>query len=179
MNKSLSFLFLSFIFVISGCGEKQDWNADKRFMPYLEPGAVAGDFLARTTDNKYLTFSTYSGSPVLLSFFKKSCDECVPILKKLDEAHRDYEKEGLVTIAVNADNLNYVPSSAVLSFVKAQNLSFPILLDDQALAIERYKVISIPATFFIDKDRIISHVAYGEEDLLSPDNRARIKKIME
>lgn len=178
LHKKLSLLLLLFIFAISGCGEKQDWNADKRFKPFLEPGAVAHDFLSRTTEDKFIPFYTYSGHPILLSFFKKSCDECVPTLKMLENVHKNYADGGLIAIAINVDNLNYVQSSAVLSHVKNIGLSYMVLLDDQSMAIGRYRVISLPVTFFINKEMIISYIAHNEEDLLSPENRARIEKMM-
>ncbi len=91
--------------------------------------------------------------------------------------HKKYKDKGLVSIAVNVDNLNYVPSSTVLSHVKNMALSYTVLLDDQAQAMEVFKVINIPVTFFINDKGIITYISYGEEDLLSPENRSRIEEI--
>jgi len=173
----LSFaLFLMLLF--SGCGEKQDWNQDERFQPYLSPGVAAPDFMARTIENKFIPFSTYSGRGRLVTFFKKNCDECVKTLDVINNIHKKYSGRGFTSIAIDADNLSYVPSSAVIEFVKSRNLSYPVLLDDESLGIERFKVISIPVTFFIDKKGIITHIAYSEEDLLSTENTARIETLL-
>jgi cytochrome c biogenesis protein CcmG/thiol:disulfide interchange protein DsbE len=62
-----------------------------------------------------------------------------------------------VILAVN-DQENY---ASVLAFSQSQALTFPILLDENGKVAKSYRVASLPATFFINKDGIIDEVMYG------------------
>jgi peroxiredoxin len=55
-------------------------------------------------------------------------------------------------------------------FVKANNLSFPILLDQQLQASNKFGVVSLPTTFMIDPGGNIIGELRGAEDWSSPDN---------
>ncbi len=168
------------MFLLVACGEREGDGEDfaAKFRPYLLPGATAADFTARDMENKYLNFSRYEGKVILMTFWRKKCEKCVRVVDHLEKVHLKYKDKGFTSMAIDADNLDYVPSSRVIDFVKARNLSYPVLLDDSFQATQRYKVINIPTTFLIDREGIISHIAYGEEDWLSPENTIRIEKLL-
>ena len=55
-------------------------------------------------------------------------------------------------------------------FVEAHRLSFPILLDQQLQASNKFGVVSLPTTFMIDPEGNIIGERRGAEDWSSPDN---------
>ncbi len=180
MKKILLLSLLSTISLLAACGERGSAGEDfvVKYIPYLVAGDSASDFTARDMENKYLNFSRYEGKVILMTFWRKKCEKCVRMLDHLEKVHLKYKDKGFTSMAIDADNLNYVPSSRVIEFVKARKLSYPVFLDDSFEATQAYKVINIPATFLIDREGIVSHVVYGEYDWLNPENMARIEKLL-
>ena len=180
MKKITVLSIIILITLLTACGEKGSGGEDfvAKYRPYLVPGEIASDFTARDMENKYLNFSRYKGKVILMTFWRKKCEECVRVLDQLEKVHQKYKDKGFTSMAIDADNLNYVPSSKVIEFVKARKLSYPVLLDDSFQATQSYKVINIPATFLIDREGIVSHIVYAPVDWLSPENAARIEKLL-
>jgi len=179
MNKLRVLSIFVLIFpLLFACGEKSDSKNYDHFKPYLLPGAPASNFEGRDMANKITHFSKYRGNVILMTVWKKKSAECVQNMVLLEKIHEKYKARGFTSIALNADNLDYVPSGRIIDFVKDKGITYPVLLDDQNQGIERYKVINIPITFLIDRSGIISYIAYGKEDLMSPENLARIEKLL-
>lgn len=65
--------------------------------------------------------------------------------------------------------------SGVLMIIKDNKYTFPILLDSDNEAAVNYRVVSIPTSFFIDKDRTIIDKHIGSMTI--DDMKAYIKKI--
>ena len=180
MKKILLLILLSAIFLLSACGERGSAGEDfaAKYRPYLVAGDSPSDFNARDMENKYLSFSQYKGKVILMTFWRKKCEKCVRVIDHLEKVHLKYKDKGFTSMAINADNLDYVPSARVIEFVRARKLSYPVLLDDSFQATQNFKVINIPATFLIDRKGTISHVVYAEDDWLSPENAARIEELL-
>ena len=55
------------------------------------------------------------------------------------------------------------------AYVQKQNLTFPILLDEDAGVARRYGVYGIPASFFIDREGVIraQHIGPVSESLIA------------
>jgi len=62
-------------------------------------------------------------------------------------------------------------SSTVKGFMQKRNLSLPVLLDTELVVAQRYNIMGIPTTFFIDKDGIIQEKVIGAFP-----NKAEIEK---
>lgn len=180
MKKITVLSIIILIALLTACGESDGDRAKMaaKYRPYLVPGAIASDFAARDMENKYLNFSRYKGKVILMTFWRKKCEECVRVLDQLEKVHQKYKDKGFTSMAIDADNLNYVPSAKVIEFVKARNISYPVLLDDSFQATQSYKVINIPTTFLIDREGIVQHIVYAEVDWLQPENAARIEKLL-
>ncbi|MDH3973888.1 MAG: TlpA family protein disulfide reductase [Deltaproteobacteria bacterium] len=173
----LSALMLLFPLLFA-CGEKRESKNYDHLKPYLLPGARAANFEARTMENRFISFSKYRGNVIFMTVWKKKSAACVQNMVTLEKIHEKYKGRGFTSVALNADNLNYVPSGKIIDFVKEKGITYPVLLDDQNQGIERYKVINIPITFLIDRQGIINYIAYDKEDLMSPENLARIEKLL-
>ena len=52
-------------------------------------------------------------------------------------------------------------ASQVAEFMQSQGLSFTVLLDSQAAVAQKYNVMGIPTSFFIDKEGIIQEIKVG------------------
>jgi peroxiredoxin len=113
-------------------------------------GPKAPDFTLKTLDGGEITLSDLEGKVVLVDFWSTTCDPCLaemPELVKLYEAKKD---EGFEILAVTVDG----PETAakVPATVKKNNMTFPILLDEDTEAMDRYNPKGeMPFTAVIDK----------------------------
>ncbi len=94
----------------------------------------------------------------------------------MQRAHVAYEDEGVIFLAVNSTNQDTLP--AIKQFIVEYDISFPVLYDNQGTAANTYQISSLPTTFFVGKDGVITEVVIGgpmAEALL----RSRIDKMLE
>ena len=144
-------------------------------IPAPQKGFLAPDFTLETLEGESVTLSGLRGKAILLNFWATWCPPCRAEMPAFHEAFSDYEDKDFVILAVNAtlqDNPN-----DITNFVSEFGLSFPIALDVEGEANRLYQVQSLPTSFFIDKEGIISEVVIGgpiAEALI----RARIEELL-
>ena len=119
-------------------------------------GDLAPDFQLLTLDQEPVSLGDLRGTPVVLNFWATYCSPCVQEMPMLEEAYQEYSDQGLILLAINIEG----SKSKVNEFLLSQNLSLPVLLDTGVVA-ERYGILYIPTTFFIDKDGIIQEKKIG------------------
>lgn len=120
-------------------------------------GGPAPSIQAETLKGKTVSLSDYRGKVVLLTFWATWCEPCKKEMPEIQAAYERYEKDGLVVLAVNFGEKLDTASS----FAHHGKLTFPILLDRRANIAERFGVVSLPVTFFIDQDGIIRERVVG------------------
>jgi len=113
-----------------------------------------------------------------MTFWRKKCDSCPAYLDGLERLYRKLKGRGLTVLAINGDNLNYVPSDKIREMISERGYTFPVVFDDEFAITERYKVISIPASYLIDKNGIIKTVTTGNVDWQSGDRLASIEALL-
>ncbi|MFP3510171.1 redoxin domain-containing protein [Peribacillus sp. SIMBA_075] len=115
-------------------------------------GAKAPDFTLKTLDGKQVELSDYKGKKVMLNFWATWCPPCKKEMPDM-EKYTQQAGDDVVILAVNID-----PENDVQGFVEDNGISFTIPLDSQSAkeaVNDRYKISSIPTTYFIDKEGII------------------------
>ena len=65
----------------------------------------------------------------------------------LESTYKRYQKDGLVILGINYNE----DRERVLKFTQEMGVTFPIILDKELKLTRKYGVLSLPATFFIDK----------------------------
>lgn len=158
-------IFFSFIFVLVACtgapqasqplvvGEtpiasestlidtKPDWAAI--------PGEKAPDFSYKLTDGAY-KLSDLRGKLVIVNFWATWCLPCVEEMPELEAARR--ANPDLVILAVNRNE----SPEAIAAFAPKVGVSFPLITDRDGAIGDRYGVINLPTTFFINRDGTIA-----------------------
>ena len=143
-------------------------------IPAPQKGFLAPDFTLETLDGESVTLSDLRGKAVLLNFWATWCPPCRAEMPAFQEAYNDYEDKDFVILAVNA-TLQDNPDD-IAAFIAEYGLSFPIVLDVEGEANRLYQIQSLPTSFFIDKEGVISEVVIGgpiAEALI----RARIEEL--
>ncbi len=134
-------------------------NSTAGLVPAPQKGFLAPDFTLETIDGETVTLSELRGKAILLNFWATWCPPCRAEMPAFQKAYADYEDQDFIILAVNAtlqDN-----TTDIAEFIAKYGLEFPIALDIEGKANRLYKVQSLPTSFFIDKEGIISEVVIG------------------
>ena len=125
--------------------------------PQPAVGYPAPDFELTTLGGEPFMLSELQGRPVVLNFWATWCGPCRRELPALQAAHEHYGQN--VTI-VGVDQAE-APATVQL-YVDQLGLTFPVPMDADQDVANRYNVMGLPTTFFIDPEGIIRRVWSGE-----------------
>lgn len=134
---------------ITGCAEYSGQS--------LQIGDPAPDFQFQTAGGQFVSLSDLRGKVVLVNFWATWCGPCAYEMPFIQQVYDEWQEEELVVLAISIGER----SNTVTSFVERYSLSFPVLLDREAIAAVQYRAASIPTTLFIDKDGIIQGIRVG------------------
>ncbi|MDM5212784.1 TlpA disulfide reductase family protein [Peribacillus sp. NJ4] len=149
---SVVLLSLFTIAIVQAMDNEPKENDEKDSLGGLKIGAKAPNFSLKTLDGKQVELSDYKGKKVMLNFWATWCPPCKKEMPDM-EKYSQQAGDDVVVLAVNID-----PENDVQSFVDNNGITFTIPLDSQSAknpVNERYKILSIPTTYFIDKKGII------------------------
>lgn len=119
-------------------------------------GYLAPDFSLETLDGDTFTLSHMRGQPVVLNFWATWCPPCRVEIPHFEQASKAYN--GQVAI-IGVDDGE--PADLVRPFTKEVGLSYAVPLDVDSVVSRRYRVNSLPTTFFIDAEGVIQNVHIG------------------
>jgi peroxiredoxin len=125
--------------------------------PYV--GSKAPDFTLRTIDGKEASLSQYRGKKVILNFWASWCSPCKVELPHLQEIWDKYKNGNEVTVLTVAGSESI--ENDITSYMSSKGYTFTVCLDVTESTFNRYDILSIPKTFFIDKNGIIKKVQQG------------------
>ncbi len=117
----------------------------------LTIGAKAPDFELKTLSGETVKLSDLKGKKVMLNFWATWCGPCKAEMPEMEQFFKSADKD-IKILAVNID-----PQLDVKGFVDEYKLTFPILLDTEDAVNEKYQVVAIPTTYFIDSNGIIQN----------------------
>ena len=130
----------------------------------INEGLVARDFTLPSLDGGDISLSDYRGSVVLVNFWATWCPPCRAEIPDIEAAYRERSADGFVVLGVNGQE----PRETVEPFVKAQGMTYPILLDEQGTVASEYRVIGMPMSLLVDREGVIQtrHVGFLSADHL-------------
>jgi peroxiredoxin len=112
-------------------------------------GMSASTFTLKNLAGEEVSLEDYRGKKVMLNFWATWCPPCKEEMPAMEQFYKDKSKD-VEILAVNLD-----PQNNVKSFVKDNELTFPILLDEDGATQQTNSIISIPTTFIIDEHGLI------------------------
>jgi cytochrome c biogenesis protein CcmG/thiol:disulfide interchange protein DsbE len=125
-------------------------------------GARAQDFSATTVDGKAVSLSDYLGHPVWLTFGASWCAACQAEAPDIESTYLAFKPRGVVVLAVSISE----DSAAVRDYGGRVGLSYPMVADPDTRIASAYRVLGIPAHFFIDRAGVLRAIKTGS---LSPE----------
>ena len=111
---------------------------------------------------------------MLLNFWATWCGPCRDEIPAMQVLSKELGARGLTVLALNYEE---VPA-AVTTFVQSYGLTFPVLLDRQGAVGERYRVIALPATFFVDRKGALVGAVLGYREWGAPAARAYLHGLL-
>lgn len=114
---------------------------------YLNAGEPAPDFALQSPEGKTVHLSDYKGKAVILNFWASWCGPCRQEMPDLNAAYTKYGPDGLVVLAVNLSESNMT----VKRYLGEVNVQFPIAIDENNTVEDRYNIVPLPTTYFIDR----------------------------
>jgi len=147
LPRTVLFVFLLLLSgILTGMGSKPP-----------QVSGTAPDFQTTMPKGEAVSLKDYRGKNVLLTFWATWCEPCKKEMPEIEAAYEAQKGEGLVILAVNFGE----KAAEAQAFAEKMGLTFPILLDRKINIAEQYGVVSLPVTFFIDRNGTIRERVFG------------------
>ena len=136
----------------------------------------ASDFTLDSLDGKSVSLASCKGSLVFLSFWATWCGPCKQELPSVQALYEKLKSRGFLIVAVDVMEEN----KTVNEFVKANRMTFPVLLDADGRVGGEYDARSIPTNYIVDrKGKILARiVGYDGTPWDSPQRVALFEKLL-
>ena len=133
----------------------------------VKEGVDAPNFTLKNLEGKEVSLSEFRGKYVVVNFWATWCGPCKIEMPSLEALYQRFKNKNFAMLAISNDMFG---ATVVRPFVKANKISFPILLDQRLKASNAFGVVSLPSTFMIDPEGKIMGALYGAEDWATPSN---------
>ena len=158
---------------------KSDNDSDEDPDKGIDVGDLAYDFTLETFDGDSVTLSSLRGKVIVLNFWASWCGPCQDEMPDFQDLYEDILADGdradTVIVSINMTDGGYETRDTAMSFLSNNGYTFPVLSDSGEVA-SLYDVTSIPRTFILNKDGVITEVIFGStilQDLYAAIENAR------
>jgi len=124
-------------------------------------------------DNTTHFLKEQKGKLVLLVFWASWCNPCRQEIPVLNELYKKYSRQNKLEIfAINTgENINQIEK-----IKNEKNILYPIMIDHNGELSNKFKITSIPALVFIDKEGKIIKINFGYSFFLKNEVKSLINK---
>ena len=131
----------------------------------LEIGNVAPNFELQSLSGEIVKLTDYNGKKIILNFWASWCGPCKVEMPHMQNYYnKNKEAKNVEIIAVNMTSEERGGQKGIEKFVEEYGLTFPILLDVDGQVMDVYNIITIPTTYIIGTDGVISQKILGPMD---------------
>ncbi|WP_455663307.1 peroxiredoxin family protein [Pradoshia sp.] len=128
----------------------------------VEEGRPAPNISLQTTTGEHIRLSDFKGQKVVVNFWASWCPPCREEMQAF-ENYFSSNKQNARLMSVNMTNAEKTVND-VQAFLKRNELTFPVLLDNQGKTGEAYQILTLPTSLFIDSGGIIQKKWIGPLD---------------
>lgn len=127
-------------------------------------GDLAPDVVMTTLDGKEVHLSDYRGKKVILNFWATWCPPCKAEMPAMQKYYSKLKEKDNVEIL--AFNLTFSGDSKknVEQFVASYKLTFPVFTTNDKSVADKFGILVMPSTFFIDEEGRIQFHHRGPVD---------------
>lgn len=150
----------------SGPGASASADASEDPGALFHIGEAAPALVVPQVGGGTIDLANLRGTPVWVNFMGTYCPPCVDEFPLMNGFAARYADDGLVVLAIDVKE----EQAVVAAFAEALGTTFPLGLDLDGSAAQRWDAIALPVHFWIDRDGIIRDGALGG---IGPDVMAR------
>jgi peroxiredoxin len=136
---------------------------------------LASNFTLKNLKGEEVSLSQFKGKYLLINFWATWCGPCKVEMPSLEKLYRQFKSDNFDIIGISNDMFG---ERVVRPYIKATNLTFPMLLDQRMTVSRRYGIVSLPTTILIDPQGIIIGVLQGAEDWSDPETLLYFKNLL-
>jgi peroxiredoxin len=136
-------------------GEVAESSEPAEHFPGPNVGDKAIDFKLSDLSGDDVTLSQFKGKKVIVNFWATWCPPCKDEMPIMEEFYKKHS-EDVEILAINID-----PQYNVKEYQKSMGLTFPILLDKDDKINKAYDILTVPTTYVINEQGIITHKQIG------------------
>ncbi|MFA6216520.1 MAG: TlpA disulfide reductase family protein [Candidatus Omnitrophota bacterium] len=116
-----------------------------------KPGVEAAGVSLKDLNGTMVSISGNGDKPVLLLFWTTWCPYCRKELGRINSEYATLKNQGLEVFPINVGE----NQAKVSAFVKKNNFTFPVLLDENSSLSGNYNVMGIPTYILLDKKGVV------------------------
>src|SRR5438128_4370996 len=139
-------------------------------------GHLAPDFVLTSLDGRETHLSDYRGHVVFLNFWATWCGPCKIEMPAIEKLYREFRPKGLAVVAVSSDSEG---AAVTRPYRDSLGLSFTIAHDPEMLVGRLYGVHSLPLTFLVNREGVITHQIFGARDWDDTEARSGIRQLLQ
>ena len=136
---------------------------------------LASNFTLKNLEGEDVSLSQFRGKYLLINFWATWCAPCKIEMPSLEKLYRQFKSDNFDMIGISNDMFG---ARVVRPYIKATNLTFPMLLDQRMIASRQLGIVSLPTTVLIDPQGIIIGVLQGAEDWADPETLLYFKNLL-
>ncbi len=102
----------------------------------------------------------YQGKIIFLNFWSLNCNICKNELNDIEKLYQEYLNSNVIILTIISPKISKASQNEIAEFIKENNFSFPVLIDENSKTFEDYYITSYPNTFII-KDKVIKQKIPG------------------
>jgi peroxiredoxin len=165
--KSILVLIMMLVWLpVKACAEYDFFNKVGVVPP--KTSQPAPDFVVKNLKGQDVMLSDFNGKVILLNFWATWCAACREEMASMQNLYSSLRKDGVEVLAVSIDRWN---EDRIQKYVKKNNLTFPVLLDQNQKVRKQYHVRGVPTSYLIDGKGKIRGYASGARSWDSTDSQ--------
>jgi cytochrome c biogenesis protein CcmG/thiol:disulfide interchange protein DsbE len=123
-------------------------------------GEIAPDFTATTIDGSEVRLADLRGSTVWLTFGASWCQPCRSENPDIKAAYETFRDRGVVVVQIYINE----DEASVAEYAARLGLPYVKVADTSDQIASNYRILGIPAHFFVDRDGVLRQMRVGTLD---------------
>ncbi|MEO5347706.1 MAG: TlpA family protein disulfide reductase [Magnetococcus sp. YQC-9] len=128
------------------------------------------DFELKDSEGRIYKLSNYRGQTVLINFWATWCPPCLKEMPSMERLWKEMGEKGFAILALNVGE----SAEAIASFSFQNDLTFPLLMDQNEKISRDWLVRALPSSYLVDRQGKIAYQVIGERDWDDPN----LKKVI-
>ena len=130
-------------------------SASGQFLFFLENplvGKPAPDFTLKTISGEQINMAEYrDGRPAVMFFWAIWCPHCRIELQRLQERQSEFTEKDIRLLVVDLGE----PRDLVKSYLKDNDITLDVLLDEDSKVADEYMVLGVPTYFLVNRKGVV------------------------